>query len=508
MIAGPSSPAANSGVPAGAVPLPKVAVLMNNKVNVRLIAAALNDECDIVAATEESGAIEGADLMIVDESSLKRFGPAIYQARAQQHPFYLPVVLLTEGGDAGLPDDIRSIVDDVLRRPVSRAELRIRLKSLLRIRFLSREVVRMHGLYETERAVAQRFQIAAMTKALPEMPGVVLHGFYCAGRQNALIGGDWYDALALDDGRLVMSIGDVCGSGLDAAVLMAQVRQVIRGVAHIHPDPQMMLDAANRNLHAEYPDAIVTALAAVLDPVTSTLEYANAGHVPALLRDRRGNIHTLEIGDLPLGVGLDPPRLYSISMPPGSSLLFYTDGLTEFDRDILGAQHRLEDAFRAERFDRGENPARTVFAAMLPGPPPDDVAILLVRYVDSQETTPWSFRSEDPEAFAKVRSKIRARLDTLGFAESQTTAELIFAELVGNVVRYAPGTVDVFLDTRNGKAVLHVLDRGPSFSYTPRLPSNLLSENGRGLFLVKELSHDFNVSPRPDGGSHARVVLK
>jgi anti-sigma regulatory factor (Ser/Thr protein kinase) len=100
-------------------------------------------------------------------------------------------------------------------------------------------------------------------------------------------------------------------------------------------------------------------------------------------------------------------------------------------------------------------------------------------------------------------------LETLGFSEEQRTiAATIFAELVGNVVRYAAGMVDVVLDVRGSRPTIHVLDTGPSFSYAPRLPTNLLSESGRGLFLVKELSREFNVSPRPEGGSHARVVLR
>jgi len=488
---------------------PRVAVLMNNRVNVKLIAATLDDAYDVVTGAAGEAAIENVDMIVVDSPTLSRIRPPLSRARSRERALYLPVVLLTEGDEPTMPDDVRLLVDDVLRRPVSKAELRIRLKSLLRVRFLSREVVRVRDLYETERTVAQRFQEAAMTKALPSMTGIALHGYYCAGERDVLIGGDWYDALALDDGRLVMSIGDVCGSGLDAAVLMSHVRQVIRGVAHIHPDPQMMLDAVNRNLRAEYPDAIVTALAAVLDPVTLTLEYANAGHVPALLRDEGGRVHTLQYGDLPLGLSPEPPRLFSTAMPPGCMLLMYTDGLTEFDRDLIGAQRRLEEVFSERQFEGCANAAQAIFALMIPDAPLDDVAIMLVDHFGSDDRERWIFRSDDADAFNGVRAQICDRLTVFGLQRSRcTTAEMIFAELVGNVVRYAPGVVEVLLEWRNGKPILHVLDRGPSFSYAPRLPTNLLAENGRGLYLVKELSHDFNVSPRPAGGSHARVVLK
>lgn len=501
--------ARQSEVSTGVVRRPRIAVLMNNRVNAGLIAETLDGAYDVMAGAAGEEAVERVDLIVVDGPSLRRRSDAISRARSRQRALYLPVVLLTESDDPSLPEDLRSLVDDVLRRPVSKAELRIRLRSLLRVRFLSGEVVRVRDLYETERAVAQRFQEAAMTKALPAVAGIALHAYYCAGQREALVGGDWYDALALDDGRLVLSIGDVCGSGLDAAVLMSHVRQVIRGVAHIHPDPQMMLDAVNRNLRAEYPDAIVTALAAVLDPVTLTLEYANAGHVPALLRDLAGRVQTLRYGDLPLGVSADVPQLFSIPMPPGSMLLMYTDGLTEFDRDLIGAQHRLERVLAEKQFEGRDNAAEAIFALMIPDAPLDDVAVMLINYIGSEDRVRWTFRSDDVDAFIKTRSQICERLEMLGVhGNRSTTAEMIFAELVGNVVRHAPGSIDVLLEMRNAKPILHVLDSGPSFSYAPRLPTNPLSENGRGLYLVKELSHDFNVSPRPSGGSHARVVFK
>jgi hypothetical protein len=101
-----------------------------------------------------------------------------------------------------------------------------------------------------------------------------------------------------------------------------------------------------------------------------------------------------------------------------------------------------------------------------------------------------------------------AHLSDLGAtAEELFSAELIFGELIGNVVRYAPGAMQVVLDTRNESPVLHVLDEGKGFILLPRLPTDMLSERGRGLFLIWTLSDDFNVDLRPDGGAHARSVL-
>lgn len=491
---------------------PSVVVLMDNRNNAALIYRELSTAHDVLSdAPAAPTDFTGADLVIVDGVSLHRYGRMIADAKALQRPLLLPVLLLTDREEPRfLAPVLESVVDDIIRRPSTKAEFTMRVRALLRSRALSLDVARVQGLYETERAVAQRFQQAALPKALPAVSGITLSAYYHAGHRDVLVGGDWYDALELDDGRLVLSVGDVCGSGLDAAVLMAHVRQIIRGVAHVHPDPQMMLDAVNRNLNAEYPGRIVTALVAVLDPIASTLHYANAGHLPPLLRAEDGTVRTLESGDLPLGVLNDPPELRLVALPAGATLVLYTDGLTEFDRETLTNQERLERAVASGRVLREENAAQAVFHEIIRGDPPDDVAILvLAREAERHAAQSWRFHSDDANAFAATREAIRGQLEKLRFeSEARMTAEMIFAELIGNVVRYAPGAIEVVLDVRSGRPTIHVMDSGPSFSYAPRLPTNPLSESGRGLFLVKQLSQEFNVSPRPEGGSHARAVLR
>ena len=87
-------------------------------------------------------------------------------------------------------------------------------------------------------------------------------------------------------------------------------------------------------------------------------------------------------------------------------------------------------------------------------------------------------------------------------------AELVYAELVGNVVRHAPGPVDVALDTSGTLPVLSILDRGRGFSFTPHAAPDTFSESGRGLFIVKALTVDLNATRRPGGGCHVRAVLE
>ncbi|HEY0382365.1 MAG TPA: ATP-binding protein, partial [Candidatus Elarobacter sp.] len=74
-------------------------------------------------------------------------------------------------------------------------------------------------------------------------------------------------------------------------------------------------------------------------------------------------------------------------------------------------------------------------------------------------------------------------------------------------LRHTPGTVELILEAHAGRVVLHLLDKGPGFEFSPRLPSDLYSEFGRGLFLIACFATDFSVERRPGGGSHARITF-
>ncbi|BDE06865.1 hypothetical protein WPS_21410 [Vulcanimicrobium alpinum] len=233
--------------------------------------------------------------------------------------------------------------------------------------------------YEREHRVATVMQEGALPTTLPQVPGMQFDAYYAPARSEALIGGDWYDALQLRDGRIVLSIGDVVGSGLDAAVTMSNVRQVIRGVAHVHPNPMTLLDAADGTLRAERPDRIVTAFVAIYDPATRILTYASAGHSPPLLREPDGTLHELRADALPLGLRRpDEGAEQKVRIPPGSLLLLYTDGLVESTRDLLAGEARVRAALDDPAVRDVEHPARALHDAVLYDGSFDDVAILTV----------------------------------------------------------------------------------------------------------------------------------
>jgi anti-sigma regulatory factor (Ser/Thr protein kinase) len=357
--------------------------------------------------------------------------------------------------------------------------------------------------------------VFALQRIALEVPGMTFDGFYePGGYAHARTGGDWYDAFRVRDGRVVLSIGDVPGVGLRAAATMTTVRQVIRGVASMNPEPRMILEALERILDggAAHDAPFVTAWVGVIEPIDLTLQYASAGHPPPLLRTPDLAVRTLASGDPPLGIGLRAKRnLHATQLEAGSALLLYTDGLIETDRDVIRGERAVRDAFARLA---GIASAQAMHDMILAGRRAHDEIALL--YVGIERALGpgdglhgWPIDAANALEGHCVRRDLADTLSTLGYSRAaRFQAELALGELLGNVVRHTPGEAVVLFDASARDAVLHVLDRGCGFHRNAKLPSDALSENGRGLFLVEAMVDDLIVCPRPSGGSHVRAVLR
>jgi len=238
-------------------------------------------------------------------------------------------------------------------------------------------------LFAHEQFVAETFQTASLPAPLPSAPGLAFSGFYEPGRAEALIGGDWYDALRLPDGRVLLSIGDVSGSGLQAGIIMVSVRQVIRGAAHVTADPNEILEAADKALQSQYPDRIVTAFAGIIDQAAGTLTYASAGHPPPMLRHADASIEELTHRGLPLGLRSHEEAAVTAPLKQGDLLVLYTDGLIESTHDVFDGLARLRAAIQETQPSGDRDLARTIAARALRngsvGFSSDDVAVLTVQ---------------------------------------------------------------------------------------------------------------------------------
>ena len=368
-------------------------------------------------------------------------------------------------------------------------------------------------MFEHEHRVADALQSASLPRNLPDVSGIEMDSLYIPARAEAMIGGDWYDAFVLVDGRIVISIGDVAGSGLDAAVTMSNMRQIIRGTAQVHADPGLMLHAADRALRLDEPERFVTAFVGVLDPVIGSMTYASAGHLPPLVRRADGSVIELTFSDLPLGLReRDSAPPHTVELLDGDLLVCYTDGLVESARNFETGLARLNLLLGEREIAAAPHPAAAIAHHMLPEGAHDDVAVLTLQIVPSAERASsivrWSFPSLDADALHDLRKEFRAVLRVRDYGEvGIEAAELVLGELLGNAIRHAPGPVRVALDAANGTGVLHVIDEGPGFERAPMLPLDPLSESGRGLFIVNQLTREFSVTRRHPSGSHARAIL-
>lgn len=369
--------------------------------------------------------------------------------------------------------------------------------------------------YDNERRVASSFQQAALPAALPSNERVSFDAVYEAGHSEALVGGDWYDAFVLVDGRVVVSIGDVSGNGLAAAVTMSVVRQSIRAAARIEPDPVAILDAADRTLQGDEPDRIVTAFVGIFDPATCELAYGGAGHPPPLLRRADGSVEELTARGVPLGLRRRDRPAHSniVALEGGALIVLYTDGLTEATRDVFEGERLLREALADETVVSSREPAHAIKRRVLRRGSSDDVAILTLRVpfeacLPQRASRLWTLGAGDLNGSTAARHEFA---DTLRLAGVDTAcaelAELVFGELVTNALQHGRGRVDVRLEWLERRPVLHVLDEGPGYRYAGGQPVSELSESGRGLFLVSRLTENFNVSRRAGGGSHSRAVL-
>ncbi len=236
--------------------------------------------------------------------------------------------------------------------------------------------------FEHERSIAASLQAASLPNRLPAARGVRLYADYRPGSAEATIGGDWYDALVLDDGSFVFTIGDVVGHGLRAAIVMTKLRQAMQAAALVDSDPNVVLAVADRTLRLHDPEAFATALAARYDPVTRRLRFASAGHPPPVLRHPDGRVEELANPGTLLGLRTaeaGPTRI--AVMPRGATLLFHTDGLTEATRDIAEGQLRLVTALASGAFLAAADPAQAFVSEVLQGREAgDDVAVLIATF--------------------------------------------------------------------------------------------------------------------------------
>jgi serine phosphatase RsbU (regulator of sigma subunit)/anti-sigma regulatory factor (Ser/Thr protein kinase) len=216
---------------------------------------------------------------------------------------------------------------------------------------LSRRKEEVHNrVVARELEIAQNIQHLLLPRTLPQLPGFSLAGGWQSARE---VGGDFYDAIALDGQRLLLMIADVMGKGVPAALFATTMRGLLRGLASRTSDPSQLLSGLNRLLYKELSSVamFITAQIVLVDLKTRNLTAASAGHCPLLfVPPGRRSVVSMPIRGLPLGVLPDTayPHITARLGSP-AALLLYTDGLTD-TRNVAGksyGQRRLTAWLRA-----------------------------------------------------------------------------------------------------------------------------------------------------------------
>jgi PAS domain S-box-containing protein len=250
-----------------------------------------------------------------------------------------------------------------------------------------RDVAEAREIARSDRGLLELFQRAMLPAELPTVPGGTLAAEYIAVADRIDVGGDWYDAFPLPDGRIALSIGDVVGHDQQAAAIMGQLRTTSRGYAVEEPDPGSVLARLNRLLALTYPTGtLVSAIVALYDPDAATLSWANAGHPHPLLAVPGRSSGPLVSADPILGATSDRAyRTQTVALPPGSTLLCYTDGLIERRTvDLLAGQDALCELLDQVTIQPSAISAPDVVEHVTKGmnatmPPEDDVCVLVLQ---------------------------------------------------------------------------------------------------------------------------------
>lgn len=345
-------------------------------------------------------------------------------------------------------------------------------------------------------------QLALVPPGLPQAAGLRLDSVYIPAANESRVGGDWYDVFEVTDHLVGISIGDVAGHGLTAASTMASLRDAIRVAARRDASPAKTLEEVNRTLCMDRPGSLATALFGIFDSTNGTFTWSVAGHPPPIVVRPDAGLSVLDVSGLVLGI--DPLHEFAeqqIRLDVGTALVFYTDGLVEVERDYFKGLQTLQRAvldvyLKATEMRPAAAVAERIFADAVPA---DDAALLFVGITrvgtrSFEHKQSWQLDARDPAAARRVKRAILWKLAGISAGELEYAAvELVYGELLANAAMHTPGPATVTLEQRGGRALLTFEDHGPPFTpYSNGVP-DVLSESGRGYWLMAQFAETMTI---------------
>jgi phosphoserine phosphatase RsbU/P len=280
---------------------------------------------------------------------------------------------------------LRHGADDYLRKPFDRGEFQAALDRTLARLTMSRQIKQLRK--ELERKQVQLAEELARAAAVqsdllpvenPPLPGFEI-GARCLPARE--VGGDFYDWQQLPGGILSLTVGDVMGKGMSAALLMATVRAVIRAMVSQHgPADAVQHTATSLDSDLARSGSFVTLFHAQLSTATAELRYVDAGHGQALLRRADGTLEPLQPFGLPLGVlSTEHYNEGVVTLGPGDLLVIYSDGLSEARPELFRDQQSLAAQIQGDETASVIAQRLVDLATATGGQLPDDLTVVVVR---------------------------------------------------------------------------------------------------------------------------------
>jgi serine phosphatase RsbU (regulator of sigma subunit)/anti-sigma regulatory factor (Ser/Thr protein kinase) len=349
-------------------------------------------------------------------------------------------------------------------------------------------------LYEREHFIAQTFQRSLLPERLPEIPGLSVAARYLPAREEAKVGGDWYDVLELPGDSVGLVMGDVVSHGIRAASTMGQIRSAIRAYALDRDSPGATLTKLNTVVRGLDQRETATAVYLALDLVERTFCFASAGHPPPLVIDPAGSARFLEEGrSVPLGAYAGTRyREAVVRLEPGSTIVLYTDGLVERRGSSLNqGLERLVSEASGRPAEPESLCDRLIGGLVGDQPPPDDVALLAAHVVTVPDER---LELELPcrlSTLAPLRRLLRHWLSGVRASSGEVQDILVaVSEAATNAIEHAHGPIEASYRVEGwllgDRVTVTVTDSG---SWRERRGV----ERGRGTQLMRELMDGFEL---------------
>jgi DNA-binding response OmpR family regulator len=233
---------------------------------------------------------------------------------------------------------------------------------------------------DVEHRIAMELQHSLLPQAPPTSEHVTIGFRYLASSTEAEVGGDFYEAVALDATHFGVAIGDVVGHSLHAATVMGELRHALRAYAIDGYGPEEVVERLDRLIRRFHPTMLTTLLYGVVDVEAGELRFCNAGHLPPLVMRPGGATSFVTAHGSLLGFGDPKPPLVVVPFGPGDRLVLVTDGLIETrDESIDVGLRRLRDTVERSRDDDVDAAIERIVRDVAPATSPtDDIAIVVV----------------------------------------------------------------------------------------------------------------------------------